>query len=292
VTLEDGLTSHGQALAWFDAEHRVLLAAISLAEENGFDAHAWQIPWVLETFFYRRSHWHDWAATQHTALAAAQRIADPHAQAEARRGIASAQIELRRYDDALGHLALALRLHEEALDLVVQARIHMDIARALDLLGRHREALGCSRRAVRLSRAAGDQAKPTQADALNQMGWCLALLGRYQEALRFCQQAVTLHRQVGDKHGEPTALDSLAYAHSHLGHHSEAADCYRQAVELFAELGFRYKKAETLIYVGDAHHAGGNIPAARTAWTQALTALDDLHHPDAEQVRAKLRRLT
>lgn len=291
VTLEDSLTSHGRALAWFDAEHRVLLAAISLAEENGFDVHAWQIPWVLETFFYRRSHWHDWAATQHIALAAAQRLADQHAQAEARRGIASAQIELGRYDDALGHLALALRLHQEALDLAVQARIHMDTARALDLLGRHREALGCSRRAVRLSRAAGDQAKSTQADALNQMGWCLALLGSYQQALRSCQQAVTLHRQAGDKHGEPTALDSLAYAHSHLGHHAEAADCYRQAVELFAELGFRYKKAETLIYVGDAHHAGGNIPAARTAWTQALTALDDLHHPDAEQVRAKLRHL-
>ena len=103
------------------------------------------------------------------------------------------------------------------------------------------------------------------------------------------RDGTTQHRH---KHGEPTTLDSLAYAHSHLGHHAEAADCYRQAVELFDELGFRYKKAETLTYVGDAHHADGNIPAARTAWTQALTALDDLHHPDAEQVRAKLRHLT
>ncbi len=292
VTLEDGLTSHGQALAWFDAEHRVLLAAISLAEEHGFDTHAWQIPWMLETFFYRRGHWHDWAATQHTALAAGQRLADQHAQAEARRGVANAQIELGRYDYALGHLALALRLREEAADPVGQARIYLDIARALDQQGRSHQALSRSQKALCISRAAGDQAKSTQADALNQMGWSFAMLGRYQQALRSCQQAVTLHRQIGDKHGEPTALDSLAYVHSHLGHHADAADCYRQAVELYAELGFRYKKAETLTYVGDAHHAGGNIPAARTAWTQALTALDDLHHADAEQVRAKLRRLT
>jgi hypothetical protein len=40
--------------------------------------------------------------------------------------------------------------------------------------------------------------------------------------------------------------------------------------------------------LGDAHHAAGNPDAARTAWRHALDILDQLHHPDADQVRARL----
>jgi hypothetical protein len=36
------------------------------------------------------------------------------------------------------------------------------------------------------------------------------------------------------------------------------------------------------------HHAGGDHEAARDAWQHALAILDDLEHPDADTVRAKL----
>lgn len=291
VTLVE-LSGHGQALAWLDAEYRGLLAAVSLAADGRLDIHAWQLAWTLETFLYRRGHWHDWAATQHTALAAAQRLGDQYAQTQAHCGIANAQIELGRPNDALGHLAKALRLRKEAGDLAGQARIHLYASRALEHQGHYCEALSRSRRGLRLSLAAGDQAKPVQADALNAIGWELAMLGSYQQALGYCQQALDLHRHLGDRHSEPSTLDSLAYAHQHLGHHAEAADCYSRAVDLLAELGYSYKKAETLTYAGDAHHANGDQAAARDAWTQALAILDDLHHPDSEQVHAKLARLT
>jgi tetratricopeptide (TPR) repeat protein len=130
------------------------------------------------------------------------------------------------------------------------------------------------------------------ADALNQIGWYLAQLGRHRQALGYCQRAVALSQQLGHKHLQPVAFDSLAYVYQHLGHHGEAADCYRRAVELHEELGHRYQKAETLGYVGDAHHADDNLPAARQAWTQALAILDDVHHPDAEPLRAKLHSPT
>ncbi len=288
VTVEDGLTNYSQALAWFDAEHQVLLAAVTLAASSGLDTAAWQLPWLLETFFYRRCHWHDWAATQHIALAAAQRLGDQYAQAQASRGIASAQIELGCYDSAQGHLDQALRIHEEAGDRLGQARIHLDISRALDYQERWREALAHSRQSLSLARAAGDQARTTHADALNHTGWYLAKLGSYQEAIGFCEQALAMHRQLGDIHSEPATLDSLAYAHRHLGHYAEAARYYRSAVDLYAKLGSYYHQAETLTYAGDAHHDGGDIPAARDAWTQALAILEDLHHPHAEHVRAKL----
>ena len=45
---------------------------------------------------------------------------------------------------------------------------------------------------------------------------------------------------------------------------------------------------EALTRLGDTHHAAGELAQARQAWQQALAILEDLQHPDAGQVRAKL----
>jgi tetratricopeptide (TPR) repeat protein len=97
-----------------------------------------------------------------------------------------------------------------------------------------------------------------------------------------------MNQKAGNEHQQPAAFDSLAYVHRHLGHHAEAADCYSRAIDLFDQLGHRHQKAETLVYLGEAYHANRNLVAARQAWIQALAILDDLHHPDAEPLRAKL----
>ena len=283
------LASHDQALAWLDAEHRGLLAAVTLAADNGFDVHAWQLAFCLETFFHRRGHWQHWADTQDAALAAACRLGDRDAQALAQCGIANAQIEAGLPAEALSHLAIALRLRQDADDVYGQARVHFYTGRALEYQGRYRDALAPNRQCLRLAQTAGAQAQPLVAEALNQFGWLLAQLGRHRQALGYCQRAVALTQQLGHKHMQPNALDSLAFVYQHLGHYGEAADCYRRADELFDELGDRGRKARTLNHAGDAHHADGNLPAARQAWTRALAILDDLHHPDAEPLRAKLR---
>ncbi|HEV2253345.1 MAG TPA: tetratricopeptide repeat protein [Streptosporangiaceae bacterium] len=294
--------SHGQALAWLDAEHRGLVAAVALAAGRGFDVHAWQLAFSLEVFFFRRGRWDDWAATQRAALAAACRLGDRHAQALAHRGIASAQSYAGCPDEALSHQERALQLLEEAGDIrwqvlvqlfagrahLVAGRAHQAGGRALEGQERYREALARSRLGLRLARSAGPEARPELAEALNMVGWTLAQLGRYRRALTYCQRAVALDEQIGNMHSLSHALDSLAYVYRHLGRHSEAAGCYRRAIQLFTELGDTYAKAETLAYAGDAHRDGGDLAAARQAWKQAVAILDDLHHPDADTVRAKL----
>jgi tetratricopeptide (TPR) repeat protein/transcriptional regulator with XRE-family HTH domain len=285
----DDLASHAQALAWLDAEHRGLLGAVSLAADNGYDVHAWQLAFSLETYFYRRGHWYDWAATQDVALAAARRLGDRYAQTLAHSGVANAQIQTGRPAEVLTHLARALRLREEAGDAHGQARVHLYASRALEVQGRYREALARSRRALVLAKAAGAAVLSLKAEALNCTGWVLAQLGEHHAALGYCQQAVALNQQLGNTHAQPAMLDSLAYVHRQLGDNAQAVSCYRRAIELFNELGHRYPKAEALACIGDAHHIDGNLSAARQAWTQALSILDDLHHPDAEHLRARLR---
>jgi hypothetical protein len=39
------LADYQQALGWFQAEHHVMLAAVSMAANTGYDAHAWQLAW-------------------------------------------------------------------------------------------------------------------------------------------------------------------------------------------------------------------------------------------------------
>ena len=67
------ISGPSDALAWFEAERQVLLAAITQAGGHWASTlHAWQLPWALWLFFDRQGYWHDQVAIQHTAIAAAQ----------------------------------------------------------------------------------------------------------------------------------------------------------------------------------------------------------------------------
>ncbi|HET8658646.1 MAG TPA: tetratricopeptide repeat protein [Micromonosporaceae bacterium] len=279
-------TDRGQAMAWFGAEHRVLLAAADRAAAAGLDVHAWQLPWVLADFFNLRGHGQDLATTQHTALEAARRLADRQAQAHIHRTLARACAWRGGYEEAHLHLDQALGLYAELGDQIGLAHIHLNIGSVLGRQGRHREALEHAQRAHALYRATGRDA--WRARALDAVGWLYAQLGEYHQALAYCRQALALHQEVGDRHGEAEAWDSLGYAHHHLGGHDQATVCYERAIGLYRGLGDRFNEATTLSNLGDARVDARDPQAARTAWQQAVDILDELGHPDAGAVRAKL----
>jgi tetratricopeptide (TPR) repeat protein len=83
--------------------------------------------------------------------------------------------------------------------------------------------------------------------------------------------------------------DSLGYTHRQLGDHPEATTCYQQALRLYREAGDRYNEADVLTHLGEVHAAADAPGAARDAWQQAVRILDELGHPDADQLRSKLQ---
>jgi tetratricopeptide (TPR) repeat protein/transcriptional regulator with XRE-family HTH domain len=282
------LDSHQQALAWFEAEFQVLLGCVSLAAETGSDACAWLLPWAMTEFLDRRGYWHQWAATQRIALAAATRLGDMAGQAAARRAIATACIRLTDYRQARGHLAACLRLHRQLDDRAGEALARHSLGRVAEHQGRYSDALRHEQLALGLFRDAADQAG--QALALNAIGWYHTLLGRLQQARAFCQQALTLYRHVGSRVGQAQAWDSLGYAEHQLGRLDHATACYQQALGIFRDLGELFGQADTLVRLGDTRAAAPDLPAAQDAWQQALDILKDLRHPDADLVRARLRQ--
>jgi DNA-binding SARP family transcriptional activator/tetratricopeptide (TPR) repeat protein len=286
---QEVITDYGQAMAWFAAERAVLLAAVQHAADTGLDRYAAQLAWTLATYLNRRGHWHDYAATQQAAVAAARRVGDPAAQAHAHRLLAGAATRLGCYTDAQAHFRHALDLHERQGDLPGQANTQYNLGWLGTLQGRHEESLDHTRRAFDLYRAAGHDRG--QADCLNAIGWLYAKLGEHRQALTCCQQSLALHQQIGNRHGQAETWDSLGYIHRHLGDHDESVACYERALTLRREFDDRYNEAVALTGLGDTRHSAGDRYAARDAWQQALTILQELDYPDAEEVRARLDRL-
>jgi tetratricopeptide (TPR) repeat protein len=119
-------------------------------------------------------------------------------------------------------------------------------------------------------------------------------LGHHDEAQIHLRQGLSLCRQAGDLIGQARIHNNLAtigYAYHHLRRYTEAIACYQRAIELYREDAPSYRSA-SLTNLGDAHHAAGKLDAAREAWQEALGILDQLHHPDADQVRARLDNAT
>jgi DNA-binding SARP family transcriptional activator/tetratricopeptide (TPR) repeat protein/DNA-binding XRE family transcriptional regulator len=284
------LAGHQQALAWFGAEHQVLLAAVNLAAQGGFDSCAWQLPWAMTTFLDYRGYWHEYAVIQRTALTAATRLGDTTGQATAHRLLAHTCAKAADFPQARAHLAECLELYRKPGDRAGEARTHQTLSLVAERTADYRRALDHAEQALVLLRSIDDHA--AQASALNNVGWCHALLGDYQQAQMFCAQALTRHRELGDRHGEAHTWDSLGYAAHKLGNVTEAVACYQHALVIFRDLGDRFYQADTLSHLGDAHLAANDQQKTHKAWQQALGILDGLRHPAADRVRARLSELT
>ena len=280
---------HRQALAWFEAEHHVLAAAVTLAAEWEFDVHAWQLPWAMMPFLRIRGRHQEWAANQRTALAAATRLGDTAGQAISSRLLASACMHLRDYEQALSHYAGSLELYRRLGNRDGEAKAQQNLSVLAERQTRYADAIGHAEEARRLYQAMGDRAG--EAHALNTIGWQHTLLGQYEQARVCCRQALDFCAEVGDRRLGGHAWDSLGYAEHHLGNFADAAACYDRALGIFREFRDRFHEATILTHLGDTRHAGGDLPRARDAWHQALAIFEDLDHPRAEEVSAKLASL-
>ncbi|MBK3639915.1 BTAD domain-containing putative transcriptional regulator [Streptomyces sp. MBT33] len=285
VTPEEPADREG-AMAWFTAEHPVLLAAVDQAAQEGFDVHVWQLAAALTPYHQRKVLWSDWAGTHMAGLAAARRAGDKAGQACAHRNIGNAESTLGRPAEARTHLERAARLYQQIGDQLGAAHTHLALGRVSTQQGRVAEGLRCSQQAVRGFRAAGDRA--WQALALNNVGWEHVQLGEYGHAIDYCEQALALIGDTGHVSGEAHTWDTLGVAHHHLGEHGEAAACYEKAAALFHHIGDLYYEADILAHLGDTHYAARNQRDARDAWTRSLALFEQLDHRDTEALRARL----
>jgi tetratricopeptide (TPR) repeat protein/transcriptional regulator with XRE-family HTH domain len=284
------LADREQAGTWGQAEQAVLRAAISLAADTGFAAHAWQLAWSVEKFPEQWRRWQEQIATGRIALAAAEQAGDHDGQAYASLHLGQALLIGGRYEQARDHLQRALALFDRSGDRISQADTEIALADVVADLGQPAQALAGSQRSLEAYRAAGHDAGLVR--ALNHVGWYQLMLGRYEEGLATCRDTIELIRRADHPLMhlmEAATLDSIGYAHHHLGHYDDAVASYREAIHVSDSAGEIMVQATILDHLGDTYLAIDDPTAARDAWKQALAILDDLRHPSAGQVRAKIR---
>jgi DNA-binding SARP family transcriptional activator len=281
-TAPEQFTGHDEALAWFEAEYHVLLAAVALAVDSGMDSHGWLISWAMHPFLATQGHSLEWSAIKRMAMAAGMRDRAAVIASGAHKVVGM----LGDYSWVPEYYASSLKLYQKLGNRRGQALCLYSLAALAEYQGQYAEALACAEQAVGLCRGIGDKAGETE--LLNWVGWYRAVLGDYPQARELCREALALNTRYGSRHLEGDIWNSLGYTEFHAGDFGEAAACYTRGLSIFRTVGDRWGEADTLTNLGEVRRAVGDSLSARDAWQQALAILDDLHHPDAAKVRAKL----
>jgi DNA-binding SARP family transcriptional activator/tetratricopeptide (TPR) repeat protein len=280
-TAPERFTGGEQALAWFEAEYHVLLAAVALAVDWGLDSHGWLISWAMHPFLATQGHNLEWSAIKRMTMAAG--IRDEAAIIASGREVAGT---LGDYEWVPEYYASSLKLYQQLGNRHGEGQCLYSLAALAEYQGQYPEALGYAKQAVDLCRDIGDKAGETQ--LLTWMGWYHALLGDYPQARGLCREALALNVHYGSRRLEGDIWNSLGYTEYHVGDFGEAAACYERALRIFRTVGDRWGEADTLTNLGDVRRAAGDLLRAQEAWQQAHDILDDLQHPDAAKIRAKL----
>jgi tetratricopeptide (TPR) repeat protein len=283
------LSSREEALAWFVAEHQVLMAVLHQAASAGLHTQTWQLALLLAGFLDNQGHWHDWITAAHLGVEAARQVDDPAVLARAHRILARGYAQLGSYPQAQANYEQALNLYARIGDDSGQASTHFSLSWMTEMQGHHHEALHHALRSLKLFEAAGHLVG--QARALNATGWSYACLGDYRQTLDYCNRALALQQQLGDADGQAATWDSIGYAHHRLGEPRLAIACYQDALDLYRRCGDRYNEADVLTHLGEACQSVDDLDAARAAWRLAADILDDLGHADADAVRDRLSHL-
>jgi DNA-binding SARP family transcriptional activator/tetratricopeptide (TPR) repeat protein len=280
VTRPDGPPA---AMEWFTREHRVLLAVLESAAADGFHVHVPRLAAALTTYHNRRELLDDWVTTHLTAQRSAERLGDREVRADVHRDLGRAYAALGRHDEAEAHLRQSLDLYGPGGD--GHAWLYLSWSSATR--GRLPDAIRYGTRALRSFRAAGRPA--WEARARNSLGWQYTRLGDHRRALALCARALAPLQACGDREGEAHTWDTLGVANHHLHEFPAAVECFERARRLFHGLGDRYHEADIATHLGDTQYAAGDDAAARRSWTEALSLLDELGHPAADTVRARLQ---
>jgi tetratricopeptide (TPR) repeat protein len=280
--------TEGEAMTWFAAESRALLAACARAAERGPAAHSWQLPAVVAPYLIRTGRWADFAATQRAAATAAEGAGDLRGLGHARLHLAQALDLAGDREAAEPHLREAVDAFIRTGDKLGQGLALYGLTQVLQKQGRNEEALPVAREVLRLRAEHGTPAAVANAEST--LGSICGRLGMHAEAIEHCQRALRICDEEADSGIiRAEALYYLGLAHFGSGDHAASAPCYAQAAEIFREIGDLPDLAGTLTLLAEAREAAGDADAARRDRTAAEAILGGMPPADAEQVRAWIR---
>ncbi|HMD93843.1 MAG TPA: tetratricopeptide repeat protein [Trebonia sp.] len=117
-----------------------------------------------------------------------------------------------------------------------------------------------------------------------------ALLRDIEAARGCCEQGSELARDRNNPMAQSFARCMMGFVCQANGDLEGAIACFLDALDIVPVSGPASQgvRAETLAELGETYQAAGDPRSARQAWQQALELYESLHHPAADQMRARL----
>jgi DNA-binding SARP family transcriptional activator len=277
------------AIAWCEAEGAGLVAATHLAAASGLHEIAWKLPAVAMSFYYRRSYWGEWMATDQVGLAAARTLGDRRAEAWMLNHLGMAY-GVQRMPESIGCFEQALAIYRELGDEQGEARAAANAPQAYIDLGRFGDALSAAGRSLAIQRRQGN--RHLEGVTLGILGRACRELDRLAEAVNYLEQALAIFRELGQRYAEADSLTDLGDASLGLGQVENAIARLSESLVIRREIGDRHGEAATLHLLGVALDRSGDRPQARDRLIEALRLSESLgDHSQARAVRNALADL-
>ncbi len=269
------LTDPDTARAWLDAKRTTLVTIAVHTAGNGWLGHTTRLSALL--YRYLDGGHHLDAVVVHRYACGA---ADPAHQAHALTNLATAYLQLGRYDEATEQLRRALKLFTRLGDRPGQARVLGNLGLIAERLGRYQPATGYLERVLGLFGAIGDRIG--EAHTLTNLGVVEERLGRLDAAAEHHRQALAAFRELGDLVGEAHALTNLGDVEVRLGRYASAAEHIHQVLALSRQLGNDDGAARALNSLGILHARAGEPARAIEYHQRALAIARDSSDQQAE----------
>lgn len=268
------------ALAFLGAERANLLPVVRFAREHGRNTAAWQLTYLLTSFYDTMGGWNERIGLCREGAAAAAELDDPLAEAEMLRALGAAYFMTRRLTNALETNARALKAARAAGDLEGEGHIYNNTANAYAALRRFDEAITAYRLAVERCNSAGNRLG--RALSQRNLGHAYIRRGQPMDGLSPLTAALETFRELGNARLEAATLDTLGEAYEELGDHDVALDHLRKALAASRAIGDRWQEWESLLHAGQVHLARRDFRAARDDFDQALLISRDVGNRHSE----------
>ncbi|MGA5421259.1 AfsR/SARP family transcriptional regulator [Streptomyces lavendulocolor] len=222
--------------AWFAAEQRCLLAAVTHCAEQGMTGATRELAAALMAASAALYNQFDaWSRSHDVALEAVRRGGDVEGEAWLLHGLGQLRLEQDRFDEAYAFFEGALRIFEERDVRRGRAEALTGMGTARREQARFDEALTLLTAALTHYREPAD-AVP-MAHALYGVGCVHRDRGDLEAAWTALTRTQRLYVAAGDRHGEALALRALGLYHRARGELVEAEDLLRRSLGIFEETG-------------------------------------------------------
>jgi DNA-binding SARP family transcriptional activator/tetratricopeptide (TPR) repeat protein len=207
-------------------------------------------------------------------------LGDRHGEADAlnRSGMPAAR--LGRHPDALRRAELALAIYRELGDLPGETKALNNLGGMQQDAHCYDEALGCYEQAMAMSHEIGD--RQGEAIALGNIGDIRQISGHHGEALRGYRTALDIFRDIGDRRSEAETLNGMAAAFTDAGDSTAALGHYGKALAIASELIERHTQAVSHLGIGAVHLLMGHGHSAADDYRIALALSQEIADPSQE----------